>query len=85
MKTSMADEPLIIPTFTFDAFRKNHLAVTSHFVGSGNTSTAVDAELVEKTSAVLMSQLKDQGIEIDTPYESFFTDGAPPEISPRKS
>lgn len=79
----MADEPFIIPTFTYDTFRKDRLAATSHFVGSGNTSNAADAELVEKTSAVLMSQLKDEGIEIDSPYESFFTDGAPPPISPR--
>ena len=77
----MADEPFILPTFTFDAFRKSRLTAERHVVGSGKPSTAGADIDSGNASATLMDQLKNEGIEIDSPYEPFFTDGAPPEIS----
>lgn len=77
----MADEPFILPTFTFDTFRKDRLSVSSHVVGSGKPFDAKISTTGNASSESLMSQLKDEGIEIDSPYEAFFTDGAPPEAS----
>jgi|GEM_PF-6607832 len=77
----MADEPFILPTFTFDTFRKNRLSATSHVVGTGKSQVSTDDMNTSTSSATLMDQLKDEGIEIDSPYEAFFTDGAPPESS----
>ena len=80
----MADEPFILPTFTFDTFRKSRLTAQKHVVGSGQSGSAGSDTDSSTTSSTLMSQLKDEGIEIDSPYEAFFTDGAPPEISTKR-
>ncbi len=80
----MADEPFILPTFTFDTFRKNRLNAEKHVVGSGKSTTIGGDMNSSNASSTLVDQLKNEGIEIDSPYEAFFTDGAPPEISSKR-
>jgi hypothetical protein len=69
----MDNQPFIVPTFTFDAFQRNRLNPETHVVIAPKEGESQDPD-----STSLMDQLKGEGIEIDTPYEPFFTDGAPP-------
>ncbi len=69
----MADQPFFVPTFTYDAFQRDRLTTETHVVAPLGPNDGSDPD-----STALMDQLKGEGIEIDTPYEPFFTDGAPP-------
>jgi hypothetical protein len=63
--------PTILPTFTFNTFKKSHLGVATHEVGLGNS--------LESTPQSLVEELEGEGIEI-FPYEQFFSDGEPPKF-----